>query len=142
MPTSSLAETEWVDIVPPVTVSASPDAAMVLLIVCVVLAIAITAAWFYSTRPRQQARRKLRSLIRTTDRSKHQPRDNCHVIARELGKAFGVTRLTAVSFNDTRQEHWQEFLQQLDRKRFSAEPLSGHDFAQLADQAVGWLRQR
>lgn len=142
MPTSSLAETEWVDIVPPVTVTASPDAALVLLIVVIVLATSMMATWFYSTRPKQQALRKLRRLIRAPDLNPDQRRERCHLIAQQLGAAFGVTRLSAVCIDDARQERWQEFVQQLDQKRFSQEPPSGEDLAQLADQAVNWLRLR
>ncbi|KPK09828.1 MAG: hypothetical protein AMJ68_11055 [Acidithiobacillales bacterium SG8_45] len=142
MPTSSLADTEWVDIVPPVAVTASPDVALVLLIVVAVLVAAMMATWFYSTQPKQQALRKLRPLIHAPGLNPDQRRDRCHLIAQQLGAAFGVTRLSAVCIDDARQERWQEFLQQLDQKRFSPEPPSGEDLAQLAAQAVNWLRPR
>lgn len=141
MPETNHANMPWADIVPPNAVTTSVDVTMAALAV-VALVISLVLAYFYWRHPKQQARRFIKSLTSKKQYQTDRGRDSCHLIAKELGKAFGVTRLSAVRFPDIRQQEWEAFLQRLDQNRFSAITVSGDELGQLAQQAMSWLKAR
>ena len=130
-----------VEIVPPSAVAPPLDATMVVLSIAA-LVFVLALAFFYWNRPKQQACRKIQLLIRQDWIQDQQRRDGCHLIARELGKAFEVPRLPLVRFDDIRQQEWEAFLHLLDRKRFSEALVSSDELIQLANQAMHWLKVR
>lgn len=141
MAASNLAEMQWVDIIPPDATATPLDFAMVAATLAAI-AIVIVAIYFYLSRPKQQARRKILALAGRDNLNNDQRRDGSHLIAKELGKAFGVKRLSTVRFGDAQQKRWETFLQTLDTNRFAPQTPSPDNFSQLATEAISWLRLR
>ena len=74
MAASNLAEMQWVDIIPPDATATPLDFAMVAATLAAI-AIVIVAIYFYLSRPKQQARRKILALAGRDNLNNDQRRD-------------------------------------------------------------------
>ena len=141
MADSSLSRTQWVDIVPPESVTTALDGGVATLITIAMIALA-TGIYWWRRRSRQKARRVIRGIGSANALTDEQRKTGCHVIAQQLGLAFGAGRLASIRFDGSHQTKWDAFLRQLDRNRFSPLPPSAEDLAQLQEQAIHWLGRR
>jgi len=137
MPDTLPSTEAWVDIVPPGHPGAIGESAILVSLVLAVAFLFFLGIYLFN-QPRQQARRKLRRLLRELPALHNTTRPACFQVTHCLRQAFSQDRLHAIRFADRNQADWQQYVDRLTRYCFGAEPASVPELERILREALVW----
>lgn len=111
----------------------------------VVLALAAVLVWRWYRSPRVRARRRLKALQRAYQHAHVDPRTTAFWVAAILRDGLGLQRLSGrrprEALDGDAGKRWRQFLERLEKGRFTRDGCSPGEVATLVREAHDWLRQ-
>ena len=138
MADARLADTQWVEILPPA--APAPVSLWVWLAVAVGCALLLALAWrYWQRRPRQRALRQLRWCEKQLQRRDAAHRDIALQIYQAVQLAWQAPPTLHLHASDV---HWQDYYRRLMQSVFAAQPADAAQLREVLRETRRWLRSR
>lgn len=138
MADKGLIENAWVDIVPPAVPAYSAE--LLVILALILLALIAGGLFYIYSRPRQQARRKLRQLSRQLLASRAELNAVSFRLRDCLRTAYACDDLQDIRFEQSNRQDWQSYLDKLSRFSFSPYAPTADELTLAINEAQAWIK--